>query len=66
MPTLILMEENVEYLRFPPVDYEKGTMGKVITFKEKELIRYLDLDKRFLATNQAEKAETIIKKKANV
>lgn len=51
MPTLILLEDNVEYLRFPPVDYEKGTLGKVITFKEKELIKYFDLDKRYLATN---------------
>jgi len=68
MPTLILLEDNVEYLRFPPVDYEKGTLGRVVTYKEKELIKYFDLDKRFLATNAVqEKEETeIIKKKANV
>jgi hypothetical protein len=67
MPTLILLEDNVEYLRFPPVDYEKGTLGKVITFKEKELVKYFDLDKRFLATNIDSKQETtIIKKKGNL
>jgi len=51
LPTLILLEDNKEYLRFPPMDYEKGTLGKVLNFKEKELIKYFDLDKRFLATN---------------
>ena len=69
MPTLVLLEDNIEYLRFPPVDYEKGTLGKVISFKEKELIKYFDLDKRFLATNSvtaSEEKEPVIKKKANV
>mmetsp|Transcript_35602 Transcript_35602/g.54437 ORF Transcript_35602/g.54437 Transcript_35602/m.54437 type:complete len:80 (-) Transcript_35602:11-250(-) len=51
LPTLVMMEDNKEVLRFPPVDYEKGTLGKVLNFKEKELIKYFDLDKRFLATN---------------
>ena len=51
LPTLIMLEDNKEYLRFPPIDYEKGTIGKVISYKEKELIKYFELDKRFLATN---------------
>ena len=38
LPTLVLLEDNKEYLRFPPVDYQKGTLGKVLNFKEKELI----------------------------
>lgn len=48
------MEDNKEFLRFPPVDFEKGTLGRVISYKEKELIKYFDLDKRFLATFQEE------------
>ena len=63
MPTLILLEDNREFLRFPPVDFEKGTLGRVISYKEKELIKYFDLDKRFLATF---KEEQVVKKKANV
>ena len=66
MPTLVLMEENKEHLRFPPVDYDKGTLGRVLNFKEKELIKYFDLDKRFLATQANDKDEPVIKKKANV
>ena len=49
------MEENKEHLRFPPVDYDKGTLGRVLNFKEKELIKYFDLDKRFLATQANDK-----------
>jgi hypothetical protein len=45
------MEDNKELQRFPPVDYEKGTLGRVLNFKEKELIQYFDLEKRFMATN---------------
>ena len=62
------MEDNVEYLRFPPVDYKTGSIGKSINFKEKELVKYFDLDKRFLATNALATADTtkIIKKKAAV
>eukprot|EP00356_Strombidium_inclinatum_P010667 CAMPEP_0170481726 /NCGR_PEP_ID=MMETSP0208-20121228/2061_1 /TAXON_ID=197538 /ORGANISM="Strombidium inclinatum, Strain S3" /LENGTH=60 /DNA_ID=CAMNT_0010754479 /DNA_START=590 /DNA_END=769 /DNA_ORIENTATION=+ len=33
LPTLVMMEDNKEVLRFPPVDYEKGTLGKVLNFK---------------------------------
>ena len=63
MPTLILLQDNVEYLRFPPMDYEKGTIGRVISYKDKELIKYFDLEKRFLATKHIMK-HTPIKKKA--
>lgn len=51
LPTLILLEDNLEFLRFPPIDYKTGSIGKSIQFKEKELVTYFDLDKRFLATN---------------
>ena len=66
LPSLVLLEDNKEYLRFPPVDYEKGTLGKVLSFKEKELIKYFDLDKRFLATQNAAGEGEIVKKKAHV
>mmetsp|Transcript_4792 Transcript_4792/g.8217 ORF Transcript_4792/g.8217 Transcript_4792/m.8217 type:complete len:298 (-) Transcript_4792:128-1021(-) len=51
LPSLILLEDNREVLRFPPIDYEKGSLSKVLTYKEKELIKYFDLEKRFMATN---------------
>jgi hypothetical protein len=50
LPTLVLLEDNKEVLRFPPIDYEKGTLSKVLSYKEKELVRYFDLDRRFMAT----------------
>ena len=62
---MILLEDNVENLRFPPVDYEKGALPKVINWKEKELIKYFDLDKRYLATLSSE-TEEAPKRKANV
>ena len=61
------MEDNKEVLRFPPIDYEKAKVSKVVTYKEKELIKYFDLDRRFLATNIQDNVEQpVIKKKANV
>lgn len=68
MPTLLLLEDNVEYLRFPPIDYKTGAIGKAVNFKEKELVQYFDLDKRYLATNSLgkETQDAPIKKKANV
>ena len=44
------MEDFREYLRFPPVNYDEQSLGKVLNYKEKELIRYFDIDKRFMAT----------------
>lgn len=67
LPTLILLEDNKEVLRFPPIDYEKGKMSKVVAYKEKELIKYFDLDRRFLATNVQDSVEKpVVKKKAVV
>lgn len=64
------MEDFREYLRFPPVNYDEQSLGKVLNYKEKELIRYFDIDKRFMAT-QAPFAEAnadinVVKKKAQV
>ena len=47
------------------MDYEKGTIGKVISYKDKELIKYFDLEKRFLATKHILK-QTPIKKKSSI
>ena len=44
------MEDNLESLRFPPIDVNTGAYGRVVNYKEKELIKYFDLDNRFLAT----------------
>ena len=50
LPTLILLEDDVECLRFPPVDSETGQRARVLNYKERELVKYFDLDNRFLAT----------------
>lgn len=50
LPTLILFEDGVEYLRFPLLDLKTGKSAYVNEYNEKELIKYFDLDKRFLAT----------------
>ena len=60
LPALILLEDGVEYLRFPPVDTETGKQGRVMNYKERELVKYFDLDNRFLATQDI----SIPKKKA--
>lgn len=63
LPTLILLEDNTEVLRFPPINYKEGKVGKVVNFKEKELVKYFDLERRFMASAEEEKVE---KKKARV
>ena len=32
------------------MDPKTGKVGMILSFKEKEIVRYFDLDKRFLAT----------------
>ena len=49
LPTLIMFEDGVETLRFPPID-KTGRHARVLEYKEKDLLRYFDLDKRCLAT----------------
>lgn len=66
MPSLILLEDNTEVLRFPPINYKEGKMSRVITYKEKELIQYFDLEKRFLATTSKEESAPRVKKQAKV
>lgn len=46
----MLLEDGNEYLRFPTKDYQKNSSGMALHYKEKELMRYFDLDKRFLAS----------------
>ena len=50
LPTLILFEDGLETLRFPPIDPKTGKYARVLQYKEKELIKYFDLDKRYIAT----------------
>jgi thiol-disulfide isomerase/thioredoxin len=50
LPALILFQDGEELLRFPPLDVATGTYGKVNKYKAKELIKYFDLDKRYVAT----------------
>ena len=50
LPSLILLEDNVEYLRFPPVDVTTGKAGRVVNYKERELLKYFEFEARYLAT----------------
>ena len=50
LPTVILLEDNVEKERFTPINYETGAVGRILAYKEKELIRHFDLEKRYMAT----------------
>lgn len=50
LPSLILLEDNVEYLRFPPIDMATGKAGRVVNYKERELVKYFELEARYLAT----------------
>jgi hypothetical protein len=55
LPALILFEDGKEVLRFPLSKDEKssGWLGSssIPQYYEKELIKYFDLDKRYLATS---------------
>jgi hypothetical protein len=59
LPTLILFEDGRESVRFPPQD-DKADFSQVLNYKEKELIKYFDLDKRHLATRDID----VVKKRA--
>ena len=45
-----MLEDGIEYLRFPPVDPKTGRTDRVVSYKPKEIIKYFDLDNRYLAT----------------
>jgi len=47
LPTLILLENNKEHLRFPPSDMTKSRFTK-INYKFNELVKYFDLEQRLL------------------
>jgi hypothetical protein len=49
LPTLILFEDGKEVERFPFID-EKGREAVSVEYRERELIKFFDLDKRYLAT----------------
>ena len=46
----MLLEDNIEYLRFPPIDIATGKAGRVVNYKERELVKYFDFESRCLAT----------------
>ena len=50
LPSLVMLEDNIEALRFPPIDFDTLKVARTVGFKEKELIEYFDLQKRYLAT----------------
>ena len=50
LPSLLLLEDNAEYLRFPPIDVTTGKAGRVVNYKERELVKYFELEARCLAT----------------
>jgi hypothetical protein len=52
LPALIMFEDGREVIRFPFSADEKNTDLKSINYKEKELVKYFDLDKRHLATKE--------------
>jgi hypothetical protein len=63
---LILFEDGKEISRFPLAADDKNAKnyGNVSNYKEKELIKYFDLDKRYLATRAEDSAVTEKKKAA--
>ena len=50
LPTLLLLQDNVEYLRFPPIDVSTGKAGRVVNYKERELIKYFELEPRYFSS----------------
>lgn len=45
-----MFEDGKEVLRFPFAADDKGAANKQVNYKEKELIKLFDLEKRHLAT----------------
>jgi thiol-disulfide isomerase/thioredoxin len=63
LPALIMFEDGKETLRFPLAEKHQQSSwfsSNTPNYSEKDLIKYFDLDKRFLATN----TEEVKKKKA--
>ena len=63
---MILFEDGKEIIRFPLAADDKNAKdySNVSNYKEKELIKYFDLDKRYLATRAEDNAFTEKKKAA--
>lgn len=49
LPSLIVYEDGKEVKRFPPVDRE-GNIPRYVVYKVKEIVQYLGIDRRYLAT----------------
>ena len=50
LPVVILFEDGREVQRFPCLDEKTKEHMTVVAYKEKELVKYFDLDKRSMAT----------------
>ena len=50
LPTLLLLQDGKEVMRFPPIDEDTGKAARVISYKERELMKYFSMDARYLAT----------------
>lgn len=49
LPTVMMVEDGEEVLRFPPVDKD-NKVAKVAKYEYKSLLRYFDLESRYLET----------------
>ena len=49
LPTVIMFEDGEEKMRFPPID-KNDKVGKVIKYDYKILLRYFDLESRYIET----------------
>ena len=49
LPTLLVFENGELIDRFPPIN-QSGKVAKVLRYKQKEIVKYLELDKRYYAT----------------
>ena len=57
LPTLVLLEDGKEYIRFPSKELGRKGATTSFSYQEKELMRYFDLDKRYMATKSVVGAE---------
>jgi len=52
LPTVMMLEDGEEVKRFPPIDEKTKKVSKVAKFDYKILLRYFDLESRYLETRE--------------
>ena len=52
LPSLILYSQGKEMKRFPPIN-EKGEVSVTINYKIKEIVKFLGIDRLYLATRDS-------------